>query len=321
MTCVFCDHQLDDIRTRPAFDPWLGRLWRVCPECRRWNVAPLEERWETMEELERSSRDAGRALLRTEHLDLVDTGAGQLIRVGRAPRPELAGWRYGDVLPQRRVPGILAWLRRLVLGLPSSAFGYNAGHGLGMFEPVSSGYWFASPFIDDAPTLTAAFLHVPLAESCPACGGPMALAPWRFQGLRLTTVGGELAMVASCALCEQEVAVPAVEGRPALRLGLAIVNRRLVAEPMVAEAAQYLDRADGPAGFLHRLGRTEVTLGEIPARDRLALGMALDEQSEAELLESEWREAEELAGIADGLLTEVPGFDEFRRRVLGSGDG
>ncbi len=320
MTCVFCDHDLGDPRTRPAFDPWLGRLWRVCPSCRRWNVTPLEERWETMEELERAARDAGRALLRTEHLDLVDTGTQQLIRVGRAPRPELAGWRYGDLLPHAHARGLLAWLRRLVLGMPSSAFGYNAGHGLGMFDPVTTDKWFASPFLDDALTLTAAFLHVPLTESCPACGGPLALAPWQFQGLRLTTVSGEAAVVASCALCEQEVAVAAAEARPALRLGLAIVNRRLVAGPTVTEAARHLDRTEGPAGFLHRLGRAELTLGEIPARDRLTLGMALDEQSEAELLESEWREAEELAGIADGQLTEVPGFEEFRRRVLRSGD-
>ncbi len=45
--------------------------------------------------------------------------------------------------------------------------------------------------------------------------------------------------------------------------------------------------------------------------------MALDEQSEAELLEAEWREAEELAAIVDGELSQVRGFEEFRRRILG----
>ncbi len=317
MCCLFCDHDLSDTRVRPAFDPWLGRLWRVCPECRRWNVVPLEDRWEAMEAFERTTRAAGRSLLRTEHLDLVEVGGRQLIRVGRAPRPELAGWRYTDVLPPARVRGFLAWLRRLVLGVPSSAFGYNAGHGMGLFENVASEHWFASPFLDDAPTLTAAFLHVPLAEQCPSCGGPLVVAPWRFQALRLVDDAGGLHVIAECGLCGASSPVPTPAARAALRLGLAIVNRRLTDPPLVEDAAVRLERADGPDGLIHRLARDHLALGEVAVGDRLALGMALDEQVEAELLEAEWREAEEVAAIVDGQLTRVEGFEEFRRRVLG----
>lgn len=315
MTCVFCDHDLTDARTRPAFDPWLGRLWRVCPGCRRWNVVPLEDRWEALETYERAVRDEGRSLLRTDHLDLVAVGARQLLRVGRAPRPELAGWRYGTRLPPVVAPGVGAWLRRLVLGMPSSAFGYNAGYGAGLFESASSEHWFASPFIDDASTLTAAFLHIPLTRACPSCGAPLAVAPWGFQAIRLTADAGAPAVVTTCALCEVDVAVRATEARPALRLGLSIVNRRLVERPLVQGAARRLDRLDGPEGLLHRLAGEDVALGEMPPADRLALGMALDEQSEADLLEGEWREAEELARIVDGQLTEVEGFEELRRRA------
>lgn len=319
MTCLFCDHDLSLPRARPAYDPWLGRLWRVCPRCRRWNVVPLEDRWEEMERYERQARDDGRSLLRTEHLDLVETGGGQLIRVGRAPRPELAGWRYGDLLPRAGFPGLAAWLRRLVLAVPSSAFGYNAGYGVGFFEAAPTERWFASPFIDDAPTLSAAFLHVPLADRCPSCGCPLAVAPWSFQAIRLTDKTGGPAVAATCGLCGTEVSVSAAAARPALRLGLSIVNRRLIERESVETAARRLDRLEGAAGLLHRLSSDDVTLGEIPALDRLALGMALDEQSEAELLETEWREAEELAAIVDGQLTQVDGFDDFRRRVLGGG--
>lgn len=316
MTCVFCGQELDVPSARHAFDPWLGRLWRVCPACRRWNVVPMEDRWETLEDFERSARGAGRAVLQTEHLDLLDTAAGQLIRVGRAPRPEFAGWRYGDRLPAAPSRGALAWLRRLVLGMPAGGFGYSAGYGDGFTTHATTGSWFASPFMDEAATLTTAYLHVPLVESCPSCGGPLALAPWRFQGLRLTTAGGATAVVAVCARCDTEVAVPVRDARPALRLGLSIVNRTLVAGPEVDDAARQLDRLDGPAGLLHTLTRSELTLGELSPAQRLALGMALDEQSEAELLEAEWREAEELAGIVDGQLTRIEGFDEFRRRIL-----
>jgi hypothetical protein len=316
MTCVFCGHDLDDPAVRAAYDPWLGRLWRVCPECRRWNVAPMEARWEAMEEYERAARDSGRAVIRTRHLDLLDTAIGQLIRVGRAPRPELAGWRYGDLLPAFRRRGILAWLRRLVLGMPSSGFGYSAGYGDGFTEHAATGRWFASPFIDDAATLTTAFLHVPLADICPSCRGPLAVAPWQFQGLRITQDTAAPAVIATCALCDTDVAVPARDARAALRLGLSIVNRHLTSTPHVDDAARQLDRLAGPQGLLHEFARSELAIGELTTPQRLALGMALDEDSEAELLEAEWRHAEELASIIDGQLTRVEGFEEFRRKIL-----
>lgn len=316
MECVYCDHDLDTTGARPAFDPWLGRLWRVCPACGRWNVVPLEDRWEALEAYEREARE-GRSRLRTEHLDLVRTAAGEVIRVGRAPRPELAGWRYGDLVPPALVRGLRARLRRLVLGLPSSPFGYQAGHGDLLGDLQLNRRWFASPFLDDAPTLTAAFLHVPLADACRSCGGPLAIAPWAFQSVRLTFDAGRPAVAATCGLCGGASAVPAGESRASLRLGLAVVNRRLRDRRLVESAAARLDRADGPDALLSLLSREDVTLGELDTPDRLALGFALDEQSEAELLEAEWREAEELAAIVDGELTWVDGFDEFRRRVLG----
>ena len=39
--------------------------------------------------------------------------------------------------------------------------------------------------------------------------------------------------------------------------------------------------------------------------------------AEAEALEAEWREAEELGAIMDGELTPVPGFEAFRRELRG----
>jgi hypothetical protein len=35
---------------RIAFDAVKGRLWVVCRECERWNLVPMEERWEAVEE-------------------------------------------------------------------------------------------------------------------------------------------------------------------------------------------------------------------------------------------------------------------------------
>ena len=60
-------------------------------------------------------------------------------------------------------------------------------------------------------------------------------------------------------------------------------------------------------------------MGEMEEGERVALKIALDEEAEIEALEDEWRNAEEIAAIMDGELTEVPGFEEFRQRVLGEG--
>jgi hypothetical protein len=42
---------------RLAFDAHQGRLWVVCPTCERWNLTPLEERWEAVEGCERHFRE------------------------------------------------------------------------------------------------------------------------------------------------------------------------------------------------------------------------------------------------------------------------
>ena len=41
---------------RLAFDAERGRLWVVCRKCERWNLTPLEERWEAVETCERLFR-------------------------------------------------------------------------------------------------------------------------------------------------------------------------------------------------------------------------------------------------------------------------
>lgn len=316
MTCLYCDHSLEGAAARPAFDPWLGRLWRVCPGCGRWNVVPLEARWEALESLERAVRDGGRSLLRTEHLDLVRLEDGEVVRVGRAPRPELALWRYGDAVPPARTRGFGAWLRRVFLGIPAAPHGYDTSEIATLSYPAQASHWFASPFIEDAPALTALFAHVPLAPACPSCGRALVVTPWSFQQVRLSLEGDEPTLRAPCAACRAEAPVPLGDARPALRVGLFLVNRRLRGAEVVEPAAAAVERADGPEGLIRRLARADSALGETGSASRLALQMALDESAEAELLEAEWRDAEEIAGIVDGRLTPAPALEDLRRRAL-----
>ena len=65
------------------------------PTARRWNLSPLEERWEAIEECERLFRGT---LVRvsTDNIGMARLADGlELIRIGKPLRPEFAAWRYG----------------------------------------------------------------------------------------------------------------------------------------------------------------------------------------------------------------------------------
>lgn len=109
-TCLFCAASLgtnEAMETFPvgrsvAFDAWHGRLWAVCRRCGRWNLAPLEERWEAVETAERMFTDA-RTRVHSENIGLCRLPDGtRLVRVGKALPDELAAWRYGRQLVSRR---------------------------------------------------------------------------------------------------------------------------------------------------------------------------------------------------------------------------
>jgi hypothetical protein len=110
-TCIYCNRDLglnESVENFPvgrklAFDGEKGRLWVVCDQCRRWNLTPLEERWEAIEECERHYRDT-RTRYSTDNVGLARLGEGlDLVRIGRPLRPEYAAWRYGKEFLKRHV--------------------------------------------------------------------------------------------------------------------------------------------------------------------------------------------------------------------------
>ena len=116
-TCLFCNESLGTndvvelfpVGRRLAFDPEKGRLWVICGSCTRWNLSPIEERWEAIDDCERLFR-ATHLRFSTDNIGLAQLREGlELVRIGKALRPEVAAWRYGDVI-QRRGSGRLIGL-------------------------------------------------------------------------------------------------------------------------------------------------------------------------------------------------------------------
>lgn len=109
-TCMFCTKDLGrnesvehfPIGKRLAFDAERGRLWVVCRKCERWNLTPLEERWEAVEECE-ILFEKTRVRAQTENVGLAKLPDGTtLVRIGDPQRLEFAAWRYGDQFGRRR---------------------------------------------------------------------------------------------------------------------------------------------------------------------------------------------------------------------------
>jgi hypothetical protein len=114
-TCLFCNKSLGanevletfPVGRRLAFDQGRGRLWVVCRRCEKWNLTPVEERWEAIETCERLFRDT-RKRVSTDHIGLARLTEGlELVRIGEPLRPEFAAWRYGDQFGRRRTRGMI----------------------------------------------------------------------------------------------------------------------------------------------------------------------------------------------------------------------
>ncbi len=108
--CLFCSSDLGSnevlesfpVGRRLAFDAERGRLWVICRRCERWNLTPLEERWEAVERAEGLFRETP-TRVSTEQIGLARLREGlELVRSGAPPRAEFAAWRYGDQFGRRR---------------------------------------------------------------------------------------------------------------------------------------------------------------------------------------------------------------------------
>ncbi len=334
--CIFCHGPLPPndalehfpLGSRVAYDPDRGRLWAVCGSCARWNLAPIEERWEALEELERGWRDHGRVLASTDTIALIRIPGLDVVRVGGASLPEEAWWRYGaDMVRRRSRYRALQWAGRaatlVAWGATGGAFYvFGAGNSL---NRVARWYRFGSSAWRGE-------------TRCGTCGSPLYHLTFRqIRRLYLTKdADGDPALHLRCSRCGSsrtggEHRIEGVEADHLLRRVVTYHHFSGASERQVSNATAYIDRLGSPAALtshllasglrmdallLDRERRTQAVALEIALNDeneRLLLGMELGE------LEARWREEEEIAAIVDGELTPVGGLERLRQALRPSG--
>lgn len=339
-TCTFCHRTLGSnesidafpVGRRLAFDVLKGRLWVVCTYCQRWNLTPLEERWEAIE-MAAQLFSASKLRHSTDNIGLARVGDGtELIRIGKPLRPEMASWRYGRIFVRRWTgmaigagagaaavaASALVVPTAALLALASGAISIGAVGGslLRMGGKVAfvgrfildneQQYVLVSPkMLPDVRLITHEnqwALRVPYLSRRPTIE-----QRWRdvfdLGGMGHVTISGQPAVTAA---------------RQLLPLINSFGARQSVVESAVTLAGTWSSISEA---FVYSLARTRElhakqlygdlgSLNYLPPVMRLALEMSLHEEQEQRALDGEmselertWREAEIVAGIADELLT------------------
>ena len=320
-TCAFCNAKLDGdggpsglgVGRRIAFDEWKGRLWVICGKCARWNLTPFDDRLERIESVARAA-STGRIAASTPQIALIRSAAYDLVRVGKPPRQELATWRYGERLAQRARERA-----KITVPLAVAAIGIGivanvaAGGGLGVIV------WNLHNFTESIYVGIVGRRRVTLVEppSCARCGTVMQLRAKHLQHSRvIPETRADLAVLVSCPHCHEEGAMLTGDAAAQLlRQGLSYLNATRSGRRSAVDAARTVDQAGGADGLIREVARREQTLRALRPGRRLALEMAVDEQMELLELERQWREAEELADIADGTLSTTQEVEEKMRQL------
>lgn len=317
-TCIFCHAALEandtiehfPVGRRLAFDPGRGRLWVVCRRCRQWNLTPTEERWEAIEECERFYRDT-RLRVSTDQIGLARLASGlELVRIGRPQRPEFAAWRYGDQLGRRRRSAMvkagigLGALGALVVG------GAAAGVGIGGFGWIIG--QLGERIVKGSPDRIVA--RLPIAHV-----GEVTVRGKHLNHLQLVAADESRWQLG----VPHQKQIVTLEGDAAIQaLGklLPQLNRFGGSRDRVSEAVALIEREAEPLRFFdvaarQAMDRAKAKISALPEATRLALEMAAHEDSERRALEGElalleqaWKEAEEVAAIADNMF--LPTFVE-----------
>jgi hypothetical protein len=345
-TCLFCNSDLGrnqalehfPVGRRLAYDAAKGRLWVVCRRCERWNLSPLEERWEAIEECERLYSGT-RLRVSTDNIGLARLREGlELVRIGQPQRPEFAAWRYGDQFGRRRRQHLIY----STIGIAAVAGLVVAGPATGFIAGGSWGLWQAANSLHDLYEARRVRLRLTL----PGLGEPAIIRKRHLNDARLVSAPdagtwqlhvahertgesrlgwGPLRSRTAASLDAAPRELTVLSGDDALRAAgqlLPKLNAAGARAAQVQNAVKLIEDVGGPVDLFaiqaergkpgprsRRSPARDLVIRELPMEVRLALEMAAHEETERRaldgelaLLEEAWRDAEEVAAIADDMF-------------------
>lgn len=341
--CIVCSASLGknedleqfSIGQRLAFDAGKGRLWVVCPRCERWNLVPIDQRWEAVEALERAFRDTP-TRYSTAEIGMARLAGGlELVRIGDPIPGEFAAWRWGSRFGRRR-RRLKSTVKRMKLPEVESRVAWAAGLALAPLAPVLAPLVVVGGIIS-APAILLSRVGVgwPVA---PGVRHRVSRSQLRSGGI--TPSGVYPGWSVHLQVWEEVTAFGRTanlfkwrefSGEDAIRLArraLPLLNRRTPAFGTISEAVREISDHGGVEGYLsHAAGLKPKWVGfrYYPKPILLGMEMALFEVEERRALEGEmerlveaWREAETLAAISDDLI-QPRGWEIFRAQVKGAG--
>ncbi len=300
-------------------------MWVVCRRCERWNLSPFDERWEAIEQSERLFRDA-RKRVSSDNIGLAKLDEGlELVRIGEPLRPEFAAWRYGDQFGRRRTRAIL-----MGAGVAAVAGGVVIG-GAAAGVATGGGWWI----FQTIRGLVAAYRKRRVVAQVPTGDGRRLVVRGEHVARVTLTPDAQSTVGWSLHLTHRDgIAVLSDHhATHAAALIMPVVNRTGASQRNVQQAVKEIESLRDPAEFLKtvaagpqqsrldygwygRPSRHPKGLTRLPLPTRLAVEMAVNEENERIALEGElallemaWKEAEEIAAIADG-LTIPPEVDQ-----------
>jgi hypothetical protein len=365
-TCLFCHSSLGTneiiehfpVGRRLAFDAAKGRLWVVCVRCTRWNLTPLEERWEAIEQCERVFRDT-KLRVSTDNIGMARLREGlELIRVGRALRPEIVVWRYGAANQARRRRSLV------ITAVAGAAWCASYYTGLSATGPLMLAAMMVGPTLSEQLDKRLRRRHRPLV--LPHKGQRLILTREQAVGaelvakredgwaLRVDHRGGTVTIADETRLQRLAAIMASINdsgvSKRSVQRGERLLTEAASTERLIASHAtpSALSEAkevrlecppDESPYYFHQktvaerrresafwtrpvppIAAPPSSIASLPEPVRAALEMAANEEAERRAMEGElaaleesWREAEEIASIADNLFLPESVNDTMRR--------
>ena len=297
---------------RLAFDAAKGRLWVVCTKCERWNLTPLEERWEAVEDCERLFRSTPMRAS-TENIGIARHKEGlDLVRIGEPPRGEFAAWRYGSQFRKRYRAAALGGV-----GAGGLAIAINTAPIAIPAALVLAGTWGWVGWRHLRP-MAKVRLGRGASDNNPVAANDVAV--FRLGAIRSMRLFPDDDGSGFRIEVQKRRRTAGFRGEDARRVAAALVpqlNERGGSKRSIRNAVQAIETAGHPNRFLAEVAQRApedwtgsmgyVSRMSLPTR--LAIEMSLHEEQERRALEGElwileqaWKEAEEIAAIADDLL-------------------